>query len=219
MVKTNRSTQSVIELKINEPWWSLLLFIIILPVIPLGLIDDDPSFLDSERFVVLVVILAIVGIIFLMLSLLLRKVIRRISVDISTRSLIIETLWSGIRVSKRVFPFEIINRFEVQLRMVQSGRYSRKQIKSAALILQSGKIKYLSGPNDQENVQVITDKLNNLLQDQAGFPHERFTNLPKPRLPETSPNSMRNQNILAVSVMVFLIVMLITIAIVLKNIE
>jgi hypothetical protein len=219
MVENYRSTQSGVEFKVNNPWWAGLFFIGTLPVLALKVVSDNPSFLNTDGFILMVVILAIIGFIVLVLSLLLRKVIRRISVDASTRSLMIEILWSGLRVSKRVFAFETINRFEVQLRMVKSGRYSRKQIKTVTLILQSGKRKYLTGPKDQENVHAITDQLNNLLQGQAGFPQERFTDLPKPQLPETSPQSLRNQNILAGSVMVFFVVMMIVLVIVLKNVE
>ncbi|MHA1744348.1 MAG: hypothetical protein ACTSWW_00020 [Promethearchaeota archaeon] len=219
MVENYRATQSAVEFRSKEPWWVLVFFIGVLPIFPLMIIEYDPSFLGTNGFILMVVILSIIGFIILVLCIKLRKVSKRVSVDASTRSLMIEILWSGLRVSKRVFALEAINRFEVQLRMVRSGRHSRKQIKAVALILQSGKRKYLTGPKDQENVQAITDQLNNLLQNHAGFPQERFADPPRPQLPETSPQSMRNQNIIAYSGMAFFVAMMIVVAIVLNNIE
>ncbi len=219
MVENYRTTQSGVEFKIKNPWWAGLIFIAVLPVFVLKVCYDHPSFVDTDGFIVMITIFAIVALIMLVISLLLRNVIRRVSVDSSTRSLMIEILWSGLRVSKRVFTFETIKRFEVQLRMVKSGRYSRKQIRAVTLILQSGKRKYLTGLKDQESVQTVTDQLNNLLQEHAGFQQENFADISKPQLPEQSSISLKAQNIIGISVMVFFIAMMIALVFVLKNIE
>jgi len=168
-----QSGQSV-EISIKTQWW---LGLIILPIMPFCLIMayiKDPDFKELEAFVLIITIFAIFEIAVLVISLLGRKITKRFSVDSSTRSLVFEKYWSGLRMLKKIYPFETIDKFDLILRNMAKGEYSVQTVEILALVFQSGKMKYLTSTLDRENIKTWAAQLNTLLQVQGGFPAEHF---------------------------------------------
>ena len=208
MSENYRSEQSV-ELSIKTLWWAGL---IIIPIMPFCLIMaylTDPNFKDFEGFVLIISIVAIFEVLVILLSFLRRNVVKRFTVDSSTRSLVFSEYWRGLRVVKRIFPFDTINKFDLILKNVPKGQHSHEVAKLLVLTFQSEKMKIFSSKLDQENIESWGRQLNNLLQDQGGFPAERFTEPLKPHWPAG------DQKLLKRFVLIFLIVMTIMIATVL----
>jgi len=167
------SGQSV-EISIKTQWW---LGLIILPIMPFCLIMayiTDPDFKELEAFVLIITIFAIFEIAVLVISLLGRKITKRFSVDSSARSLVFKKYWSGLRILKKIYPFETIDKFDLIFRNVAKGQYSMQKVEILTLVFQSGKMKYLTSTFDRENIKTWAAQLNVLLQVQGGFPAERF---------------------------------------------
>ena len=146
-----------------------------MPLCLVGGTLTDPTFNSFKGNEILIISVAISSVLSLVIALLCRKTTKRFSVDSSMRLLVFEVFWSGLRVFKRTYPFEIINKFGLYTRYVPKGMYSRQQIDVLALEFQSGKKKYFMGFHMQNNIRKLIFQLNNLLQDQGGFPAERFT--------------------------------------------
>ena len=174
MSENFRSEQSV-EISIKTAWWIGLIYTLVMPLCLVGATFTDSTFYSFKGNEFIIISASISSVVSLILALLCRKTTKRFFVDSSIRSLVFEVYWSGLRVFKRTFPFEIINKFDLFTRMVPSGRYSRQQVDILALVFQSGKIKYFTGFHIQNNIKKLTIQLNNLLQDQGGFPAERFS--------------------------------------------
>ena len=102
-------------------------------------------------------------------------IIKRFSVDSSTRTLVYEELWSGFRMAKRTYPFDNINKFDLQHKRVWKGLCFYHVIDVLVLIFQSGKIKYLTYNLDQAKIVNWGTQLNNMLKNECGFPAERFS--------------------------------------------
>ncbi|MHA1901407.1 MAG: hypothetical protein ACTSW5_10975 [Promethearchaeota archaeon] len=205
MVEKIRSEQSV-DLSIKTLWWAGL---IILPIMPFCLIMayfTDPNFKDFEGFVLIITIVAIFEVLVLALVFLRRNVVKRFTVDSSTRSLVFSEYWRGLRVVKRIFPFDTINKFDLILKNVPKGRHSFEVAKLLVLTFQSEKMKIFSSKLDQDNIESWGRQLNNLLQDQGGFPADRFVEQLKPHWPAVEQNLKKR------FVLIFLIISTIIIA-------
>ena len=146
-----------------------------MPLCLVGGTLTDPTFYSFKGNEIIIISVSIFSVVSLMIALLSRKTTKRFSVDSSIRSLVFEVFWNGLRVLKRTYPFEIINKFGLYTRYVPKGMNSRQQIDVLALEFQSGKIKYFMGFDIQINIRKLVIQLNKLLQDQGGFPAERFT--------------------------------------------
>jgi hypothetical protein len=164
----------------------------------------DPNFNETKGLVLIITLVAIFSGTILVISLLSRKIIRRFSVDHSTRSLIYEVFWGGIRVVKRSFPFDTINKFDLVNRNVPKGRYSSQQIEVLVILFQSGKMKYLTSVLDQDHIFMWGNQLNNLLQNEGGFPAERFYKRLDPYWP---PQSKKTKKILIGLIIFFSVVL------------
>ena len=205
----NFRTEQSVDLSIKTLWWAGL---IIFPIMPFCLIMayfTDPNFKDFEGFILIISIVAIFEVFVLVLVFLRGDVVKRFTVDSSTRSLVFGEYWRGFRVVKRSFPFDTINKFDLILKNVPKGRYSHEVAKLLVLTFQSEKMKIFSSKLDQDNIESWGRQLNNLLQDQGGFPTERFAEPLKPHWPAV------DQNLKKRFVLIFLIVMTIMIATVL----
>ncbi|MHA1746090.1 MAG: hypothetical protein ACTSWW_08815, partial [Promethearchaeota archaeon] len=203
-----------VEFQIETQWWLGLIIAPVMPIILIIIYLTDPAFKALEIFWWIFIPFAFVGIVMIMIGLFTRKVLKRFSVDTSTQSLMFEIFWGKFRVVKKVYPYGSISKFEVVLRMIPKGENSQQQIEALALIFQSGKRKYLTGYKDQKNVRKITQDLNNLLQERANFPSENFRGS-IPRLPEQSPSA----KIIGIFALVFSVALIVTILLVLPNIE
>ena len=204
MLENFQSKQSV-EISIKTKWWVGL---IIAPIMPLSLIwatFTDPAFNSFKGNELIIISVAIFSVVALTISLLCRKIIKRFSVDSSTRSLVFEVFWSGLRVFKKNYPFEIINKFDIILKNMKKGRYSSfRQVEVLTLVLQTGKMKYITGIHDQDSVKTWAMQLNNLLRDQGGFPAERFAEPLIPHWPEGDQNLLKK--FILLSILVFTLV-------------
>ena len=174
MSENFQSEQSV-DISTKTLWWIGLIFALIMPLCLVGGTLTDPTFYSFKGNEIIVIGVALFSVVSLVIALLSRKTTKKFSVDSSMRSLEFEVFWSGLRVFKRTYPFEIINKFGLYTRYVPKGTYSRQQIDVLALEFQSGKIKYFMGFDIQINIRKLVIQLNKLLQDQGGFPVERFT--------------------------------------------
>jgi len=180
MSENFRAEQSI-EFPILVRWWYGLIFAPIFPLCIIGASITDPNFNETEGIVLIITIIVISSVLITVLSFLLRNIIRRISVDLSTRSLVFEEFWSGFRVSKRTYPFETIDKFDLIFRNMRRSRRSPIfRVPLITLVFQSGKVKYVTGIFDSDNVETWANQLNNLLKDQCGFPAERFAESLKP---------------------------------------
>ena len=210
MVGNFRSEQSV-EFSIKTLWWAGL---IIFPIMPFCLIMaylTDPSFKDFEGFVLIITIVAIFEVLIIVFVFLGRKVVKRFTVDPSTRSLVFDEFWGGLRVVKRIFPFETINKFDLVLKNVPKGRHSFEVAKLLVLTFQNEKMKYLTTKLDQDNIEAWSRQLNNLLQDQGGFPAERFVEPLKPHWPDKGDQkSLKNLIIFLIAAIIIITIVLIT---------
>ncbi len=174
MSENFRSEQSV-EIFIKTKWWVGLIIATIMPLCLVGATFTDPTFNSFKGNELIIISVAIFSVIALTISLLCRKIIKRFSVDSSTRSLVYELFWSGLRVFKKTYPFETINKFDIILKNLKEGKYSPiHRVEVLTLVFQSGKMKFFTGIHDWDNVKTWANQLNNLLQDQGGFPAERF---------------------------------------------
>jgi len=174
MSENFQSEQSVV-ISTKTAWWIGLISALIMPLCLVGGTLTDPTFYSFKGNEIIIISVSIFSVVSLMIALLSRKTTKRFSVDSSIRSLVFEVFWNGLRVLKRTYPFEIINKFGLYTRYVPTGMNSRQQIDVLALELQSGKIKYFMGFGIQINIRKLVIQLNKLLQDQGGFPAERFT--------------------------------------------
>ena len=191
MLENFQSEQSV-EISIKTKWWVALIIAPIMPLCLVGATFTDPTFNSFEVYELIVISVAIFSVVALTISLLCRKIIKRFSVDTSTRSLVFEVFWSGLRVFKKNYPFEIINKFDIILKNMKKGRYSSfRQVEVLTLVLQTGKLKYITGIYDQDSVKTWAMQLNNLLQDQGDFPAERFAEPLAPHWPEGDQNLLK----------------------------
>ncbi|QEE14452.1 hypothetical protein DSAG12_00265 [Promethearchaeum syntrophicum] len=203
MLENSRSEQSV-ELSVKTLWWAGL---IILPIMPLCLIMGfitDPNFKEFEGFVLIITIVAIFEVLVLVLVFLRRDVVKRFTADVSTRSLVFNEYWRGLRVVKRSYPFETINKFDLIFKNVPKGRYSHEIAKFLVLTFQSEKMKVFSSKLDQDNIESWGRQLNTLLQDQGGFPAENFAEPLEPHWPNRDQKSLK-------IVLLFLLISIITI--------
>lgn len=172
MVENYRSEQKV-EFSILKRWWVELIVAAIFPIcLSIGYFTT-PDF-KFEGIMLIFTFFAIIEVLVMVVSLLRRKVTKRFTVDSSTRSLVFEEFWSILRISKKTFPFDIINKFDLVFRNMRKGRYSMQQVTILTLTFQSGKVKYLTGILDQDNIETWADQLNKLLKEHGGFPSERF---------------------------------------------
>ncbi|MHA1474029.1 MAG: hypothetical protein ACTSRX_00445 [Promethearchaeota archaeon] len=214
MSENFRTGQSV-EIPIIIRWW---LGLIITPIMPIFLVIASfttPNFKEIEGMMLIIIITAIYTVANLTLSLLLRKVIKRFSVDSATRSLVFELFWSGLRIYKRTYPFEIINKFDLVYRNMKKSRYARiEQVVVLTLTFQSEKIKYITGILDRDNLETWANQLNNLLKDQGGFPAEYFVEPLTPHWPDRDQKSLKLFFIISIFVVVlvttFLIILVLT---------
>ena len=101
MSENFRSEQSV-EISLKTQWWIGLIIAPILPLCLIGATFTDPTFNQFEGNELIIISVAIFAVVTLAISLLCRKIIKRFSMDSSTRSLVYEKFWSGLRVSKRI---------------------------------------------------------------------------------------------------------------------
>lgn len=177
----NFRSENSVEFPILVKWWYGLIFAPIFPLCIIGASITDPNFNETEGIVLIITIIVISSVLITVLSFLSRNIIRRISVDLSTRSLVFEEFWSGLRVSKRTYPFETIDKFDLILRNMRRSRYSKVfRVPLITLIFQSGKKKYITGIYDSDNIETRANQLNNMLKDKCGFPAERFAEPLKP---------------------------------------
>ncbi|QEE14453.1 hypothetical protein DSAG12_00266 [Promethearchaeum syntrophicum] len=170
----NFESEQSVNISTQTVWWIGLVSALLMPLCLVGGTLTDPTFNSFKGNEIIIISVAFFSVGSLMIALLSRKTTKRFSVDSSMRSLVFEVFWSGLRVFKRIYPFEIINKFDIFTRMVPSGRYSQQQIDVLALVFQSGKKKIFMGISIQANVKNLAIGLNTLLQDQGGFPSERF---------------------------------------------
>ena len=190
MSENFRSEQPV-ELSFKMQWGGRLMLASILPICFLLLTYTDSNFNQFGIDEIILISVAIFTVVALSILLLCRKIIKRFSIDSSRQSLVFEVFLSGIRVIKRSYPFETINKFDLIIRNMRRGSdmYSSiQEVKILALVLQSGKIKYFTGYLHQDNAKIWAMQLNKLLQDQGGFPAERFAEPLTPHWPEGDQN-------------------------------
>ncbi|MHA1744347.1 MAG: hypothetical protein ACTSWW_00015 [Promethearchaeota archaeon] len=206
--------QSVVEIAISTQWYVGLIVTGIPLIFMLIMIFINPTIKDDEGFSLFIGFITISGSVILSISLLRRKIIKRFSVDSSVRSLIVEELWSGLRISRKIYPFETIKRFEVVFRLMNQGSYSTQQVEVAALVFQSGKMTYFTGFRDRDRVTEIAMQLNDLLQEQAGFPPELVAAPLTPYIPARAKKAIKRWTIFflvcvfSLPVIVFLILWL-----------
>ena len=208
------SNQSV-EFQIKLEWWLILIMAFIMPLCLVGATFTDPTFNKFEGNELIIISVGIFSIVTLMIGLLCRKIIKRFSVDSSMRSLVFEVFWSGLRVKKNSFPFDSINKFDLTLRNLKKGKYSSfQQIEVLTLVFQSGKMKYLTGIHDRVHVKTWAMQLNNLLQDQGGFPAERFSEPLVPHWPAQNKKKLKILYTFIISgfVVIFLLLLYVIIA-------
>ena len=134
----------------------------------------DPSFNELEYRGLIISIISIFAFVTIVITLLGRKITKRFSVDSYTRSLVFKKYWSGLRILKKIYPFETIDKFDLIFRNVAKGQYSSQKVEILALVFQSGKMRYLTSTLDRDNIKTWATQLNALLQIQGGFPAERF---------------------------------------------
>jgi len=209
MSENFRSEQSV-EISIKTKWWIGLIVTPIMPICLFMALITDAPYKDEQELILIISFVTIFTVVALMISLLCRKIIKRFSVDSSTRSLVFEVFCGGIRVFKKIYSFEIIDKFDIILKNMKEGKHSSfRQVEVLTLVLQSGKMKFFTGIHDQDNVKTWAMQLNNLLQNQGGFPVERFAEPLTPHWPEV------DQNLLKIFPLLFILVFTLVIGIVL----
>ena len=187
----NFPSEKSVELSFKLQWWGRLILASILPICLLLLTFTGSTLNQFGVDELILISVAILTVVALSIILLCRKIIKRFSIDSSRRSLVFEVFLSGIRVFKRSYPFETINKFDLILKNMRrgSGIYSSiQQVKILALVLQSGKIKYFTGFLHQDYAKIWAKQLNSLLKDQGGFPAERFAEPLTPHWPEGDQN-------------------------------
>ena len=177
----------------------------------------DLTFKESGYAGLVITIFVVLGVAIIAVSFLRKNVIRRFSIDTPEQSLVYEEFWGKFRMARRSYKLETIDKFEVLFRTVPKGRHSHQQIVTVALIFQSTKRKYLTGPKDQENVRGIAGQLNMLLQDEAGFPSDRFFGATTPNFPEQTPQNLKAQKIFAISAMGVFVALMIAMILVFTN--
>ena len=190
-----------VEFPIGTKWWAGLIIAPIMPICMFLATITDPTFKESGFAGLVITIFSVFGVGIVGLSFLRKNVIKRFSIDGPSQSLVYEEFWGKFRMARRTYKLETIDKFEVLFRTVPKGRYSHQRIVTMALIFQSNKRKYLTGPLDQENVRGIASQLNTLLQDQAGFPSDRFRGAETPNYPEPTTQNLKAQKIFAISAM------------------
>ncbi|MCK5343345.1 MAG: hypothetical protein KAR20_08065 [Candidatus Heimdallarchaeota archaeon] len=213
MSDNNRSTNPTVEIPVVTQWYvgpivtGLMLILIILIYI------FNPTFKAFEGFVPFIIIFAIFEVVTLGISLLRKNITIRISVNSPSQSLVFEEFWSQLRMSKKIYPYETIKRFEIVYRIMNKGRYSTQQVEVAALVFQSGKMKYLTKFRDRENAQTTAIQLNNLLQDHGGFPSERFAEPLVPYLPARTQKALKGLAcfiLLLISAVIIIVILMLT---------
>ena len=133
-----RSEQSV-EITTEPRWWFGLLFAAIMLFSLIMAIITDPTFIELSIGVVVLIGFIVFIVVDLTITFLCRKIVKRFSVDMTSRSLIYETFGGSVRVFKKVFPFETIDKFEIIYRNIRKSKYhSVQRIKFLALTLQQG---------------------------------------------------------------------------------
>ena len=120
----NFQSEQSIEISVKTAWWIGLVYTIVMQLCLVGGTLTDPTFISFKGNEIIIIFIAISSVASLVIALLSRKTTKRFFVDSSMRSLVFEVFWSGLRVFKRTYPFEIINKFDIFTRMVPSGKYS-----------------------------------------------------------------------------------------------
>ena len=209
MSENIRSEQSV-EIPIITRWWMELIVAAIMPICLIIAFITSPDSLKFEGIMLLIIIFAIFEVVMMVISLLRRKVIKRFTVDSSTRSLVFEVFWSSLRIYKRAYPFEIINKFDLLYRNMKKSRYARiQQVVVLTLTFHSEKIKYITGILDRDNLETWANQLNNLLKDQGGFPAESFVEPLTPHWLDRDQKSLKLFFIISIFVVILVTTVLI----------
>lgn len=214
MSDNNRSNHPTVEIPIVTQWFVGPIVTGVMLILIILVYFFNPSFRTFEGFVPFIIIFAIFEVVTLGISLLRKNITIRISVNSPSQSLVLEEFWSQLRMSKKIYPYETIKRFEVIYRIMSKGQYSTQQIEVAALMFQSGKMKYITKFRDRENAQTIATQLNKLLQDQGGFPSERFAEPLVPYFPARTQKTLKG---LACFILVFISVVIIIVILMLAS--
>jgi len=206
-----------VEFPIETKWWAGFIIAPIMPICMFLATITDPTFKESGYAGLVITIFSVLGVGIVGLSFLRKNVFKRFSIDGPSQSLVYEDYWGKFRMARRTYKLETIDKFEILYRTVPKGQHSHQRIVTVALIFQTTKRKYLTGPLDQENVRGIASELNMLLQDQADFPSERFTGANTPNYPEPTPQNLKVQKIFAISGMGVFVALMIAMILVFTN--
>ena len=163
-----------VEIHITNPWWYGLIFASIMPICLILASITDPNFSESEEIVLIITITIITSLVILTISFLSKNVIRRFAIDGPTQSLVYGEFWGGLRMVKRSYPLSTIDKFDLLLKNMPKSRHGYQTVEILALVFQPGSYKRLTTIHDRTEIRSWVIQLNSLLQDQAGFPAERF---------------------------------------------
>ncbi|MHA1746089.1 MAG: hypothetical protein ACTSWW_08810 [Promethearchaeota archaeon] len=207
------------EFPIETKWWAGLIIAPIMPICMVLATITDPTFKESGWAGLVITIFSVLGVGIVGLSFLRKNVIKRFSIDDPSQSLVFEEFWGKFRMVRRTYKLETIDKFEILYRTVPKGQHSHQRIITVALIFQTTKRKYLTGPLDQGNLLGIVGQLNSLLQDQAGFPSDRFRGVETPNYPKPTPQNLKAQKIFAISAMGIFVALMIVMILLFANME
>lgn len=179
-----RSTQSSVDIPILTQWWAGPIVTGIMAIIILALYFINPTFKEMEGFDLFIIIFVILEVIGCGIPLLRKNVILRVSVIDQSSQLMLEVFWSNLRVSKRIYPIEKLQKFEIVKKMMnkKGSIYGSQTVDVVALVFQSGRSRSITAYRDRENAIEIATKLNNLVIENGG--PSRFSEAAMPYMPK-----------------------------------
>ena len=166
----SQSTQPSEKIQILTQWWAGPIVTGIMAILILALYFINPTFKEMEGFNLFMIVFVILEVIGCGIPLLRKNVMLRVSMTEQASGLMLEVFWSHLLVSKRVFPFEKIQKFEVVKKMMnkKGSRYASEMVEVVALVFQSGKSRSITAFRDRENAVEIATNLNNFVVENGG---------------------------------------------------
>lgn len=186
------SEEKSIEMFIKTRWWIFTILFAVMPITFIIIAIKDPTFEFLEGNELFFIVITIISLVALVISLFFQKIIERFSVDSSTQFLLVEVFCSGLRVFKKTYPFNTIDKFDIILINLRKSKLSSyRPVEILTLVLKSGKMDHFTGIKNRDNVKTWAMQLNNLLQVQGNFPAERFAEALTPHWPTEDSNVIK----------------------------
>lgn len=165
-----QSSSPKIDIPILTQWWAGPIVTGIMAILLATLYFVNPSFKEMEGIEFFIIVFVVLEVLGCGIPLLRKNVVLRVSVVEHSSQLMLEVFWSHLRVSKRRYPFENLQKFEVVNKMMnkKGTRYGSEMVDVVALVFQSGKSRTITAYRDRKNTVEIATELNAFVVEQGG---------------------------------------------------